>query len=67
MRYLSFTLSMVSLASVFAVSTALVQGAAGARPLPGTTTGNWSMEVVTDDLSCPWNISRVGKPRNGER
>jgi glucose/arabinose dehydrogenase len=57
---LSLTLSLLAVASVQAVSAALAQGAGGERPISATTTGDWSVEVVTDDLSYPWDIKRAG-------
>ena len=58
-RCLSLAFSLLAVASVHAVSTALAQGAAGTRPISATTTRDWSVQIVTDDLSYPWNVSRV--------
>lgn len=60
MRCFCFTFATASLASAFAVSTALAQGPGGARPILGMTTGDWSVEVVTEDLNYPWDIDRAG-------
>jgi glucose/arabinose dehydrogenase len=59
-RCLSLAFSLLALASVQAVSAALAQGAGGERPISATTTGDWSVQVVTDDLSYPWDINGVG-------
>jgi glucose/arabinose dehydrogenase len=60
MRYLSFAFSIASLASAFAFPPALAQELGGAKPISGTTTGNWLVQVVTDELSYPWDIDHVG-------
>ena len=60
MRYLSFAFSIASLVSALAVPAALAQQPAGARPILRTTTGDWLVEVVSDDLSYPWDINRAG-------
>ena len=60
MRYLSFAFSIASLASAFAVPAALGQEPAGAGPILRTTTGDWLVQVVSDDLSYPWDINRAG-------
>jgi glucose/arabinose dehydrogenase len=52
--------SLLAVASVQALSAALAQGAGGERPISATTTGDWSVQVMTDDLSYPWDINRVG-------
>lgn len=52
--------ALTALVSVFAVSAALAQGSDAARPIMGTTTRDWSVEVVTDDLNYPWDIVRAG-------
>jgi len=59
MRRLSFAASLSSLAGVVALSAALAQGP-GARPILGTTTADWSVDVVAGDLNYPWDIDRVG-------
>ena len=60
MGCLSFALSLLAVASVHAVPDALAQGAGGERPISATTAGDWSVQVVTNDLSYPWDINRVG-------
>ena len=52
--------SLLAVASVHAVPPAVAQGDGGERPLSAKTTGDWSVQVVTDDLSYPWDIDRVG-------
>jgi glucose/arabinose dehydrogenase len=52
--------SLFALAGANAVPAALAQASSGARPILGTTTGDWSVEVVAGDLSYPWDIARVG-------
>lgn len=60
MRCLSFACSIASLASAFAVSAALAQQAGDAKPIPGMTSRDWTVEVVTEDLDYPWDIERSG-------
>jgi len=60
MGCLSLAFSLLAVASVQAIPAALAQGAGGERPISATTTGDWSVQVVTDDLFYPWDINRVG-------
>lgn len=50
----------LSVATAVVGTGALAQERGDTRPILGTTTEGWSMEVVTDDLSYPWDIDRVG-------
>jgi glucose/arabinose dehydrogenase len=56
MRRLSLAVAIAS----FAALAALAQRPSHAKPIAGTTTEEWSVDVVTDDLSYPWHIDRVG-------
>jgi glucose/arabinose dehydrogenase len=60
MRYLSFVVAIASLGIVFAVPAMLAEEPGGVTPIVGKRTGDWSVQVVTDDLSYPWDIKRVG-------
>ncbi len=64
MRCLGFAFAIASPAGAFAVSTRAGTGPGGATPILGpilgTTTGDWSVEVVTEDLNYPWDIDRAG-------
>ena len=60
MRRLSLAAAVASLAAVLAVPAAPAQGPARTGPIAGTTTRDWSVEVVADDLSYPWDIERAG-------
>jgi glucose/arabinose dehydrogenase len=61
MRRLRIALSwLLALASAHSLSVALAQDRGGAKPILGTTTRDWLMEVVADDLSYPWDLDRVG-------
>ena len=59
MRCLHIALSLFALANAHAVPAARAQEAGGARPSLETTTGDWSVQVVTDDLSYPWDINWI--------
>jgi len=56
---LRIALCLLVLASAHIVSSALAQEPGG-RPIRGTATRHWSAEIVTDDLSYPWDLNRVG-------
>ena len=56
---LLIALSFFVFAIGHAVPAVLAQEPHGARPILETTTGDWAVEVVTDDLSYPWDIKRV--------
>ena len=60
MRALHLFVWFVVFANVLAVPATLAQGHAAARPISATTTSDWSMQVVTDDLSYPWHLNHVG-------
>ena len=60
MRALRLFISFLALANVLAVSATLAQERGTARPISGMTTADWSVQVVTDDLSYPWDLNRVG-------
>src|SRR4051794_34217662 len=60
MQCLRVVLTFFALANVLAVSTALAQEGAGARRIAGMTTADWVMQVVSNDLSYPWDINRIG-------
>jgi glucose/arabinose dehydrogenase len=60
MRSLSFAFSIASLVSAFVIPAASAQGLSNVRPILGTTTRDWSLEVVTEDLNYPWDIVRAG-------
>ena len=38
----------------------LAQERGTARPISAMTTADWSVQVVTDDLSYPWDLNRAG-------
>src|SRR5687768_13642017 len=57
MRCFRIAGALVALASVDTVSGAFAQEP---RLNRRTTTQHWSMEIVRDDLSYPWNLNRVG-------
>jgi glucose/arabinose dehydrogenase len=50
---------LAALANAHAVPTARAQEADGARPILETRTGDWLVQVVTDDLSYPWDINWI--------
>jgi glucose/arabinose dehydrogenase len=52
--------AIFSLASAFVVSTAFAQDRASGRPIATMTMADWSVQVVTDDLSYPWSLNRSG-------
>jgi glucose/arabinose dehydrogenase len=60
MRCLHIALSLFVLANVNAGPAALAQAPGSARPILGMTTEDWSFEIVTDELSYPWDINRAG-------
>lgn len=60
MRPLLIALCIQALAAVCAVPAALAQESTGATRILGTTTSDWSMHVVSDDLDYPWDIARAG-------
>ena len=60
MRCLSRAVVVASFATALAVPAALAQRPGHAEPIAGTTTEDWSVEVVADDLSYPWDIERAG-------
>ena len=47
-------------ALTFAVAAMFAWRAEATGPILALTTGDWSVEVVTDDLSYPWDIDRAG-------
>lgn len=51
---------LFALASAHSFPTALAQAPAGTKPIFEATNKDWSVEVVTTDLSYPWNLARVG-------
>jgi glucose/arabinose dehydrogenase len=53
-------ISVLALANVLAVSATLAQERGTARPISGMTTADWLVQVVTDDLSYPWDLNRAG-------
>ena len=57
MRFIRIAWAIVALASVDAASRAFGQEPG---PIRRMTTQHWSMEIVTDDLSYPWDLKRVG-------
>jgi len=59
MRCLHVALSLLALADALGIPVALAQEP-GARPILRTTPGDWSVEVVTEDLNYPWDINQVG-------
>jgi glucose/arabinose dehydrogenase len=59
-RFVRITFSLFALASAPIFPAALAQEPGGGRPILGTTTKDWSVQVVTDDLSYPWDLNRVG-------
>ena len=61
MRWFPIALALFVLASGHAATTTLAEAPGRARSLLGMTTEDWRVEVVTDDLSYPWSISRTGK------
>ena len=60
MKAVHIAVSLFALVSAQALPGALAQELGGARPIVGTTTREWSVQVVTDDLSYPWDLNRVG-------
>jgi glucose/arabinose dehydrogenase len=60
MGRLRTALSILALACAHLSAAALAQGPEGARPILGTTTRDWAVEVVTDGLSYPWDVNRDG-------
>jgi glucose/arabinose dehydrogenase len=60
MRCLSRAVVVASFVTALAVPAALAQRPGHAEPIAGTTTEDWSVEVVSDDLSYPWDIERAG-------
>lgn len=60
MRFWHAALSLLAFAAADVVSAALAQESGGTRPILGTKAANWSVEVVSDDLSYPWDINRAG-------
>jgi glucose/arabinose dehydrogenase len=59
MRCLHVALSLLALADALGIPVALAQEP-DARPILRTTPGDWSVEVVTEDLNYPWDINQVG-------
>jgi glucose/arabinose dehydrogenase len=51
---------VLALARLVTVPPAVAQQPGGAAPIAGMTSADWSVQVVTDDLSYPWDINRVG-------
>ena len=60
MRYSFPALSLLALACTHAVPAALAQETGRATSNPKAGRGDWVMNVVSDDLSYPWDINRVG-------
>jgi glucose/arabinose dehydrogenase len=60
MRYLSIAVSLLALAGTHAIPAALAQEAGRATSNLGAGRGEWAMDVVSDDLSYPWDINLVG-------
>ena len=60
MRALHRFLLLVALANVLAVPATFAQERGTARPISAMTTADWSVQVVTDDLSYPWDLNRAG-------
>jgi len=59
-RPLLIALCIQALAAVCAAPAALAQQPTGATRILGTTTSDWSMQVVSEDLDYPWDIARSG-------
>lgn len=60
MRPLLIALCIQTLSLVCAVPAVLAQEPTGATRILDTTTRDWSMQVVSDDLDYPWDIARAG-------
>ena len=45
-----------------AATQVVAQESGDSRPIQGTSTADWSVEVVTKDLDYPWDIARAGDP-----
>ncbi len=60
MRRFHIAFWLLALVNAHAISAALSQEPGRATPILGMTTEDWSMQVVTNDLSYPWDINRVG-------
>jgi hypothetical protein len=56
MRYLFPALSLLALAGTHAVPAALAQETRRATSNPTAGRGDWAMNVVSDELSYPWDI-----------
>ena len=57
---MSLAVAIASFAAALSAPAALAQGGGHVRPIAGTTTEDWSVQVVADDLSYPWDIERAG-------
>ena len=44
-----------------AATQVVAQESGDSRPIQGTSTADWSVEVVTKDLDYPWDIERAGE------
>jgi glucose/arabinose dehydrogenase len=60
MRCLSVAIACATLAGLAGMPPALAQAPAGTVPITQAGSGVWSMEVISDDLSYPWDINRIG-------
>ena len=60
MRRFHIAFWLLALVNAHAISAALSQEPGRATPILGMTTEDWSMQVVTNDLSYPWDINGVG-------
>ena len=60
MRSSPLFVSLVALAIAFTATATLAQERGSARPISAMTTADWSVQVVTDDLSYPWQLNRAG-------
>src|SRR5215207_10838787 len=61
MGCLSLAFSLLAVASVQAIPAALAQGAGGERPISATTTGDWSVQVVTESGGQPSHDDRSSR------
>lgn len=60
MRRIHVAFAIVLLASPLAIPAACAQTSGSTGPILGSTTRDWSVEVVTEDLNYPWDIVRTG-------
>lgn len=60
MRSLRIALCIQALSTVCAVPAALAKNAADIVRIQATAPGDWSMQVVSDDLDYPWDIAHAG-------